>query len=349
MRSSSSTAGYVPRRGDARASTSSSPTSPICKRSGTSVKAILLSHGHEDHIGALPYLLQTAATCPSTAPASPWAWSKPKLEEHGLLGDAELHEIEAGRRLRLGAFDLEFIHVNHSIADVVGHRHHDPGGAHPLRHRLQVRPHAHRRQGDRLAAPGRAGQRRASSACCRTAPTPSGPGYTLSERTVGDDADRGVPRGRGADRRRHLRLQHPPDPAGARRRRRFGRKVCVDRPEHGEERRHRRAPGLPDDSRRDPDRRRRARRATRPTRWSSSPPAARASRWRRSTRMAMNEHRQIDHRAGRHGDHLGHARSPATRGRSARTINHLFRQGADVIYHARRAACTSRATRARKS
>ena len=83
--------------------------------------AVILTHGHEDHIGALPYLLREIGT-----QAEVWGTRltlglvKSKLDEHGLLVHTELVEIDpAGGRVRVGPFDAEFVRVTHSVPDAV--------------------------------------------------------------------------------------------------------------------------------------------------------------------------------------------------------------------------------------
>ena len=82
------------------------------------IKGILLSHGHEDHIGALPYILKQI-NVPVYGTRLTLGLVQSKLEEHGLAADVRLHEIKAGDVIKLGSFTVEFIHVNHSVADVV--------------------------------------------------------------------------------------------------------------------------------------------------------------------------------------------------------------------------------------
>ena len=82
------------------------------------VKAIFLTHGHEDHIGGVPYLLRHI-NAPVYGTKLTLGLLRVKLVEHGLEKSAVLHEISAGQRMQVGNFDVEFIHVNHSIAGVV--------------------------------------------------------------------------------------------------------------------------------------------------------------------------------------------------------------------------------------
>lgn len=83
------------------------------------IKAIILSHGHEDHIGSLPFILPKI-NVPIYGTRLTLGLLKIKLEEAGLLGQASLNEIKAGDDLSVGAFDLNFFTTNHSIPDSVG-------------------------------------------------------------------------------------------------------------------------------------------------------------------------------------------------------------------------------------
>lgn len=92
------------------------------------VKGVFLTHGHEDHIGGVPYLLKQI-NVPVYGTRLTLGLLRVKLMEHGLDRSADLREIKAGDRVRRGAFDVEFVHVNHSIADVVALAIHTPLGA----------------------------------------------------------------------------------------------------------------------------------------------------------------------------------------------------------------------------
>lgn len=83
------------------------------------IKGIIITHGHEDHIGGLAYLLKQL-NIPVYATKLTIGLIKGKLEEHGLLGSTKLVEINPRDNITLGAFNIELIHVNHSIPDAVG-------------------------------------------------------------------------------------------------------------------------------------------------------------------------------------------------------------------------------------
>jgi ribonuclease J len=78
------------------------------------VQAIFLTHGHEDHIGALPFVIK-ALNVPMYGTRMTLGLVKNKLKEHRLLADATLHEVSAGDVVKLPPFEVEFIHVAHSI------------------------------------------------------------------------------------------------------------------------------------------------------------------------------------------------------------------------------------------
>lgn len=82
------------------------------------VRGLILTHGHEDHIGAVPYLLRELDV-PIFTTSLTAALVELKLEEHDLLYNSQIFTKKAGSVFRLGCFTVEFIHVNHSIPDTV--------------------------------------------------------------------------------------------------------------------------------------------------------------------------------------------------------------------------------------
>ena len=83
------------------------------------IRGIFITHGHEDHIGALPYVLRSI-NAPIYATRMSAGLIRLKLEEHRLLDKTKIVTCEAGDVIKAGKFSMEFIHVNHSIADAVG-------------------------------------------------------------------------------------------------------------------------------------------------------------------------------------------------------------------------------------
>ncbi len=82
------------------------------------IRGIVITHGHEDHIGGLPYLLKEV-NLPVYATRLTLGLIRNKLEEQGLLSSTKLVEISPRRKFKLGCFTVEPIHVNHSIPDAV--------------------------------------------------------------------------------------------------------------------------------------------------------------------------------------------------------------------------------------
>src|SRR5271165_2061492 len=91
------------------------------------VRAIILTHGHEDHIGALPWIL-SELNVPVYGTEFTLAYVEGKLEEHALLDDVVLNEIRAGERFKVGPFTIHPIQVTHSLVDCVALAIHTPIG-----------------------------------------------------------------------------------------------------------------------------------------------------------------------------------------------------------------------------
>lgn len=92
------------------------PDFTYLEKNASKIRGILLTHGHEDHIGGLPYLLKLI-NVPVYGTRLTLGILENKLAEHKLLGNCDLITVEAGTILKLGVFKCEFIRANHSIAD----------------------------------------------------------------------------------------------------------------------------------------------------------------------------------------------------------------------------------------
>jgi ribonuclease J len=145
---------------------------------------LVLTHGHEDHIGAVPFLLKEMPLPVYGTPLT-LALLKEKLREHGLLNDAELREIHPREPLTLGPFEFEFIPVPHSIVDGVGFALRTPQGVliHSGDFKVDQTPVVGASMDlNRFAHYGEQGV----LALLSDSTNAERPGYTMSEREIGD-------------------------------------------------------------------------------------------------------------------------------------------------------------------
>jgi len=94
------------------------PDFTYLKQNAAHVRGVILTHGHEDHIGGVPFLLNEISV-PVYGTAFTLALVERRLEEHGMVDDVKLNAVKVGDRLELGPFSIEFIHVTHSIVSCV--------------------------------------------------------------------------------------------------------------------------------------------------------------------------------------------------------------------------------------
>lgn len=94
------------------------PDTTYLQKNSDKVRALILTHGHEDHIGAVPYFLKQINT-DIYATRLTLGILESKLAEHGLSKTASLNEVKEGDKTDIGAFSIEYIHVNHSMPDAV--------------------------------------------------------------------------------------------------------------------------------------------------------------------------------------------------------------------------------------
>ena len=148
------------------------------------IRGIVLTHGHEDHIGALPYFLKEV-NIPVYGTRLTIGLLENKLEEHGILPYCKLHTVLQGETVDLGAFKVEFIRSIHSIADAVAFAIHTPIGAviHMGDFKIDYTPIVGEAMDlPRLAELGRKG---VLLLMCESTNVER-PGYTMSEKTVGE-------------------------------------------------------------------------------------------------------------------------------------------------------------------
>ena len=151
------------------------------------IRGLFITHGHEDHVGAIPYVLKQV-NMPIYCTRFTAGLIKLKLEEHNLVKSTKLITVEPGKTVRAGKFNVEFIHVNHSIADSVAFAIHTHMGT--IVHTGDFKIDSTPIDGDvidlaRLGELGKEGV----LALCADSTNVERPGFTKSERSVGDSFD----------------------------------------------------------------------------------------------------------------------------------------------------------------
>src|SRR5216117_1082840 len=161
------------------------------------VRAVVLTHAHEDHVGALPYLLREVRVEEVWATRLTLGLVKSKLDEHGLLRASELREIDPeSAPIELGPFTLEFVRMAHSIPDAVGISIETGAGRvfHTGDWKLDHTPvDGLRTDVGRLAELGNRGV----DLLCGDSTNAERPGFTRSERVVGEAFRQIIPARRG--------------------------------------------------------------------------------------------------------------------------------------------------------
>ena len=152
------------------------------------IRGILITHGHEDHIGAIPYVLQQI-NVPVYGTRLSLGIIEGKLDENPPEYDPELYTVEAGDVINLGVFKAEFIHVNHSIADACAIALKTPVGVvfHTGDFKLDVSPIDGKMMD--LTRIGEIGRSGVEILLCESTNAERA-GYTPSERTVGSSLER---------------------------------------------------------------------------------------------------------------------------------------------------------------
>ena len=176
------------------------------------IRGIVLTHGHEDHIGALPYVLPRLPV-PVYGTALTLGFLRNKLREHGLIETTELHTVRPGDSRSLGCFDVEWVHATHSIPDACALVVRTPAGT--IVHSGDFKIDSTPVQGEppdlaRLARIGDEGVLLLLSDSTNAEQE----GTTPSERTVGEGLRAHLRRRPGPDPDGHVRVQHLPTAAG---------------------------------------------------------------------------------------------------------------------------------------
>lgn len=171
------------------------PDFTYVERNQDKIRGIVITHGHEDHIGGLAYLLKKI-NVPVYATRLTIGLIEGKLKEQGLYGKVNLNIVEPKKTVKMGCMAVEFIKVNHSIPDSVGMAIHTPAGVivHTGDFKVDFSPIDGKIID--LARFGELGSR-GVLALMADSTNAERPGYTHSERTVGDSFDKLFQKGEG--------------------------------------------------------------------------------------------------------------------------------------------------------
>ncbi len=151
------------------------------------LRGMFVTHGHEDHIGSIPYCMQQVS-CPIHGTAMTNGLIKLKLEEHRLADKVKLITHKPGDVVRAGCFTVEFIHVNHSIADAVAFAIKTPVGTIVMTGDFKLDPASKDGMTD-LTRFGQLGNEGVLALMCDSTNVER-PGYTPSETVVAEGLDR---------------------------------------------------------------------------------------------------------------------------------------------------------------
>ena len=151
------------------------------------LRGMFITHGHEDHIGSIPYCMQQI-NCPIHATAMTCGLVKLKLEEHRIADKVKLVTHKPGDVVKAGCFSVEFIHVNHSIADAVAFAIHTPVGTVVMTGDFKIDPTAKDGMLD-MARLGELGNQGVLALLCDSTNVER-QGYTPSENIVAEGLDR---------------------------------------------------------------------------------------------------------------------------------------------------------------
>ena len=151
------------------------------------LRGMFITHGHEDHIGSIPYCMQQVS-CPIHGTAMTNGLIRLKLEEHKIADKVRLVTHKPGDVVKAGCFTVEFIHVNHSIADAVAFAIHTPVGTVVMTGDFKIDPTSKDGMTD-LARLGELGNQGILALLCDSTNVERA-GYTPSENVVAEGLDR---------------------------------------------------------------------------------------------------------------------------------------------------------------